>query len=1404
MTKATCGLFADVWEHIGNSWEVTHRFNTGLEFDRLSDVTRDARHSRVHLPVVSIRSLQMLQKALCRPKAVALDLTLKMQDRQQEGCSPLLKALLDQVRDSLSPAQVAQAEALLKAREFGLRPVDKSPPQPPLIGNADDSDAESTTSEALMERAPGMEGMDVTVCLLPDLDVSKSPLVAFARLENLWSLPVEGASGTVRYAFLVVASSETGDSARLGDQVARSFATAMMDEDFYREVRVCKDEKQLHEAFDVYLGSLTIVPTVYLEKANEKTDPQGAAHLSDYLLSDSLVQGVQRIIARVRNMQKVDSKLKLHHQRKRGDEHVVELRRKFFVEVDELTSALSLWRVTHRLRQGLELDVMCSMRRPHLPRVSVSALAHVRRLMTPASVALDVVAASPQEGIDSTVCQLCRAGLPQAAVDHITDALLQRATSDAYAVGGTNENDQESGVKRARDLDCGELMQPYTSDEAIHVLVVSSKHIPSGHGIVGAFMRFASPLGVHFASFDTPIRFLLVFAGPQKSEGLLAALGDSLAALTIDEDLMGDLSRAKDVESFTGAVDNCLSDLVVFPHAHVSASIHDALGRRHQYDSESSCEELDSTTKPRSDTEINESSFDAPEASHTSKDMSHKKSLMSMSSVESEKEEPAEPKTAVEKVKAAFQHMMGIALKYSLPLVFGVLTALIWCNVDEEGYDHFIHIKLWKNAELFGHELTLHFLVNDIFMCFFFGLAIKEVTEAVLPGGSLSPIWRAANPLCATVGGVVGPIVAYIIAVLVLDAFGVFDREMCFDDVSADDGAHRLLGEMLRSLGGQASNAGSGTKSPCDLSALIKGWGVPTATDISLAWMFALVVFGAGHPTINFLLLLAIVDDAMGMMIIAVAYPNPEKPLDPPWLALVFAGTAVAMIFRYFNFRHWQWYIFVAGPIAWMGLLKAHLHPALALAVVVPCLPANHIRPKVNKTERRISVNSTSSAPEVALAVDCVRRDSFSSFASEDDIRSDGEPKPLLAEEDPNWQSANEVAGSIADVPDETRAKAASRAAAILEHIRHAPLHEFEHTMKLPVDLGMFFFGLMNAGVKLDSFGGITYSVVFALIVGKTLGIAGFGLFAVKLGFALPNGVSVVDLFAVSALGGIGLTVALFVANEAFTDPGLQGQAKMGAVISVSSAAVAWAIKFFGDYGRIADDESLISESISDDASEDSDIESLKSVEKDDKEAEDWIDEALLDDILQTLWTQRRYSKHGTVLPLTPTGGSRRSISKASVGSTRRESKRHSNRAINPDSMLVARSASKQSAVPQFGGRAINPDSMLVARSASKQSAVPTPQAAWMSSMAMPSMPSMARAMSKERRGSAASRESADSTKSRAVSVDTEDLEQANPDRGWALRKQAAQPEEPEQIPTSPEGIESSLRSLSCSPRSVT
>eukprot|EP00439_Symbiodinium_sp_Y106_P055340 s2525_g7.t1 len=137
-----------------------------------------------------------------------------------------------------------------------------------------------------------------------------------------------------------------------------------------------------------------------------------------------------------------------------------------------------------------------------------------------------------------------------------------------------------------------------------------------------------------------------------------------------------------------------------------------------------------------------------------------------------------------------------------------------------------------------------------------------------------------------------------------------------------------------------------------------------------------------------------------------------------------------------------------------------------------------------------------------------------------------------------------------------------------------APLHVFEHTMKVPVDFGMFFFGLANAGVKLGSIGGITGCVGLSLVVGKTVGIAAMSAIGPLIGAPLPKGLGMVDLIATAALGGVGLTVALFVANEAFVEPEMRGQAKMGAVLSTGCGALAWLIKMaFGGIPKPAKPE---------------------------------------------------------------------------------------------------------------------------------------------------------------------------------------------------------------------------------------
>ena len=357
-----------------------------------------------------------------------------------------------------------------------------------------------------------------------------------------------------------------------------------------------------------------------------------------------------------------------------------------------------------------------------------------------------------------------------------------------------------------------------------------------------------------------------------------------------------------------------------------------------------------------------------------------------------------------------------------MPLIAGIVVALLWANFAPHPYHDFVH------GTLAG--IQLEFVVNDIFMALFFGIAAVEITVSLLPGGTMGDFRSAINPLFATAGGVLGPV-------------GVFF--------------------LLNALFGSPD--------------LARGWGITTATDIAIAWLVARLVFGDGHPAITFLLLVAICDDALGLIIIAIFYPDPLHALYPPALLLVLAGCLIAFTLRFLKIRTYWPYLLLAGTASWLGLFWAHLHPALALVCIVPFMP--HTRP--------------ATAPTV---------DGFT-----DD-----------------------------------------------SHSAHA---DFEHQWKLVVDFGLFFFGLVNAGVEFSAIGSITGLIFTSLLVGKTLGIFGFGMLAQLLGFRLTAGMSPHALLLTSMIAGIGLTVALFVAGAAFTDPALQGAAKMGALASILIAPLA-------------------------------------------------------------------------------------------------------------------------------------------------------------------------------------------------------------------------------------------------------
>lgn len=78
--------------------------------------------------------------------------------------------------------------------------------------------------------------------------------------------------------------------------------------------------------------------------------------------------------------------------------------------------------------------------------------------------------------------------------------------------------------------------------------------------------------------------------------------------------------------------------------------------------------------------------------------------------------------------------VVNLLQEFSIPLLVGVVVALFAANFAHGWYEHAVHWKPFGDLAVFGHELTLHFLVNDIFMVLFFGIAAKEITESCLPG----------------------------------------------------------------------------------------------------------------------------------------------------------------------------------------------------------------------------------------------------------------------------------------------------------------------------------------------------------------------------------------------------------------------------------------------------------------------------------------------------------------------------------------------------------------------------------------------------------------------------------------------------------------------------------------------
>ena len=290
------------------------------------------------------------------------------------------------------------------------------------------------------------------------------------------------------------------------------------------------------------------------------------------------------------------------------------------------------------------------------------------------------------------------------------------------------------------------------------------------------------------------------------------------------------------------------------------------------------------------------------------------------------------------------------AAQYSIPLFVGVFTAMLVANVAEDFYNT-VFFTSWGFA-IGGHDVSFAFFINDILMAIHFGLALQEIAVACLPGGAMSPISKAANPIIATLGGLFGPIGCFFLISTVLyggGAYGEMPPEhrpvnggLCGADplalqAAAAAGGRRQLGATQDAL---TINITDPNPEKYSYEIIANGWGIVTATDIPLAWVGAEIIFGAGHPAITYLLLLAVADDFCGVVIIAIFYPDPSHPFSAAWLMLVASSMLTAYIMRVKEVQQWWIYTIVCGAQCWVGLLFTGVHPALALVPWIPFLPA--------------------------------------------------------------------------------------------------------------------------------------------------------------------------------------------------------------------------------------------------------------------------------------------------------------------------------------------------------------------------------------------------------------------------------------------------------------------------------
>jgi len=272
------------------------------------------------------------------------------------------------------------------------------------------------------------------------------------------------------------------------------------------------------------------------------------------------------------------------------------------------------------------------------------------------------------------------------------------------------------------------------------------------------------------------------------------------------------------------------------------------------------------------------------------------------------------------------------------------------------------------------------------------------------------------------------------------------------------------------------------------------GWAIPMATDTAFA--IGVLALMARHVSISatiFLTALAIIDDIITVLVIALFYTNDFEPMA---LMKALVPLSILVACNFLGIRR-GWIYMILGIALWYYIHAAGIHGTLAGLLMAFAIPARSQIGQLRFIERMKTLI----------------------FDFENGKRS-GE---TMLQSDGQHQLADHMGNTI---------RAAS-----------TPLQRWHSGLETPVAILVLpLFALFNAGVHLsaDSVNNalsspVSWGIMLGLVIGKPLGIVCFSYVAIQWRIGkMPQGMMFTELIGAGLLAGIGFTMSLFIALLGF------------------------------------------------------------------------------------------------------------------------------------------------------------------------------------------------------------------------------------------------------------------------------